>query len=160
MTSCVFDVSINQWCFFFNRTASKLYSLWHVGYLLDDLYGFHVLSRVNLLLYNPASRPDSAEPPRLLGLMPSYRSDLVVDSHLLLPSLGSCILVYSAYILYPSSRRAVYDEAALDEHQSVCCCGSSGTASLDSHVSGSDSSILMSEGTEIGRGGPFCSRSS
>jgi hypothetical protein len=26
--------------FFFDHTAFKLYSLWHVGYLHDNLYGF------------------------------------------------------------------------------------------------------------------------
>jgi hypothetical protein len=55
-------------CFIcFNHTAFKLYSLWHVGYPLDDFYGLHMCSRVHLLLYNPARRPASTEPPRLSG---------------------------------------------------------------------------------------------
>jgi hypothetical protein len=53
--------------FRFNHTAFKLYSLWHVGYLLDDFYGLHICSRVHLLLYNPARHPASTEPPRLSG---------------------------------------------------------------------------------------------
>ena len=43
--------------FFLNNTAFKLHSLWHVGYLLDDFYDFHVCSRVKLQLFNPARRP-------------------------------------------------------------------------------------------------------
>ena len=39
------------------HTAFKLYSLWHVGYLLDNFYDFHVCSRVKLQLFNPARRP-------------------------------------------------------------------------------------------------------
>jgi hypothetical protein len=64
--------------FSFNHTAFKLYSLWHVGYLLDDFYHLHTCSRASLLLYNPARRPDSIEPPRLLGSMPSYFSVAIV----------------------------------------------------------------------------------
>ena len=56
----------------FNHTAFKLYSLWHVGYLLDDFYDFDVCSRVKLQLYNPARRPAFIKTPRLLGSMPSY----------------------------------------------------------------------------------------
>lgn len=69
--------------FFFslNHTAFKLNSLWHVGYLLDDFYGLHICSRASLPLYNPARRPDSTEPPRLLGSMPSYFSVAVVLHH-------------------------------------------------------------------------------
>jgi hypothetical protein len=67
--------------FFLNHTAFKLYSLWHVGYFHDDLYGFYVCSRVSLLPYNPARCPDSPEPPLLLGLVPSY-FPAVVTSHL------------------------------------------------------------------------------
>jgi hypothetical protein len=71
-------------CFFsFNHTAFKLCSLWHVGYLHDDFYGFHICSRASFLLYNPARRPDSIEPPRLLGSMPSYFSVAVVMHPLL-----------------------------------------------------------------------------
>ena len=58
--------------FFLNHTAFKLISLWHVGYSLDDFYGFFVCSRLGLLPYNYARRPDSTEPPQLLGLLPSY----------------------------------------------------------------------------------------
>jgi hypothetical protein len=64
--------------FSFNHTAFKLYSLWHVGCLLDDFYDLHTCSRASLLLYNPARHPDSIEPPRLLGSMPSYFSVAVV----------------------------------------------------------------------------------
>lgn len=56
----------------FNHTALKLYSLWHVGYLLDDFYGFDVCSRVNLKLYNSARRPAFIKAPRLSGSLPSY----------------------------------------------------------------------------------------
>lgn len=69
--------------FTFNHTAFKLNSLWHVGYLLDDFYGLHICSRASLLLYNPARHPDSIEPPRLLGQMPSYFSVAIVLHHLL-----------------------------------------------------------------------------
>ena len=58
--------------FRFNHIAFKLNSLWHVGYLVDDFYGLLVCSRANLLLYNPARRPDSIELLRLLGSKPSY----------------------------------------------------------------------------------------
>ena len=57
---------------FFDHTAFKLYSFWHVGYLHDNLYGFYVCSRVSLVPYNPARCPDSPEPPLLLGFVPSY----------------------------------------------------------------------------------------
>ena len=56
----------------FDHTAFKLDSSWHVGYLLDDFYHFHVCSRVNLQLYNPARRPAFIKAPRLLGSLPSY----------------------------------------------------------------------------------------
>jgi hypothetical protein len=58
--------------YFFNHTAFKLNSLWHVGYLLDDFYDFYVCSRVNLQLYNSARRPAFIKAPRLSGSMPSY----------------------------------------------------------------------------------------
>jgi hypothetical protein len=57
--------------FFFKKkihTAFKLYSLWHVGYLFDDFYGFDMCSRVGLLPYNPARRPAIIKAPRLFGL--------------------------------------------------------------------------------------------
>jgi hypothetical protein len=61
------DFSIFSFFFCLNHTAFKLYSLGHVGCLLDDSYGLHICSRVPLLLYNPARRPASTEPPRLSG---------------------------------------------------------------------------------------------
>jgi hypothetical protein len=33
-----------------NYIAFKLYSLWHVGYLHDDFYGFQTCSRASLQL--------------------------------------------------------------------------------------------------------------
>ena len=58
--------------FFLYHTAFKLFSLWHVGYLLDDFYDLQVCSCANFLMYNSACRPDSIEPPQLLGSTPSY----------------------------------------------------------------------------------------
>jgi hypothetical protein len=76
--------------FLFNHTASKLYSLWHIGYLLDDFYGLHICSRVHLLLYNPARRPASIEPPRPSGSTPScFPWPLILPYH---SSSISCFL--------------------------------------------------------------------
>ena len=58
--------------FSFNHTAYKLYSLWHVGYLLDDFYAYIYALDSTFDLYNPARYPDSTKPPQLLGLVPSY----------------------------------------------------------------------------------------
>jgi hypothetical protein len=71
--------------FCFNHTVSKLYSLWHIGYLLDDFYGLHICSRMHLLLYNPARRPASTEPPGLSGSTPSYFPIAVMLDHILTP---------------------------------------------------------------------------
>jgi hypothetical protein len=68
-----------------NHSASKLYSLWHIGYLLDAFYGLHICSRVHLLLYNPARRSASTEPPWLSGSTLSYFSVAVVLHHILTP---------------------------------------------------------------------------
>ena len=53
---------------FSNHTAFKLNSLWHVGYLLDDFYGFDMCSRVNLQLYNSARRPALIQGATAFGL--------------------------------------------------------------------------------------------
>lgn len=42
---------------FVNHTAFELYSLRHVGYLLDDLHGCGMCSHVGLSPHNPAHRP-------------------------------------------------------------------------------------------------------
>lgn len=57
-----------------NHTAFKLNSLWHAGHLRNNLGGFYECSRVSLLPYSPARRPNSIEPPQLLGFAPSYFS--------------------------------------------------------------------------------------
>jgi len=54
--------------FFFNHTAFELNSLWHVGYLLDDFYGFDMCSRVNLQLYNSARCPALIQGATAFGL--------------------------------------------------------------------------------------------
>jgi hypothetical protein len=74
--------SPSQACFLFsflslflNHTAFKLHSLWHVGYLLDDLYDFNMCSRVGLLPCNPARRltvPPSPVRHSFWGSVPSY----------------------------------------------------------------------------------------
>jgi hypothetical protein len=62
-------ISVLLFYFSFSHTAFKPNSLWHVGYLHDDFYGFHISSRsrASFPLYNPARRPASTEPPRLSG---------------------------------------------------------------------------------------------
>jgi hypothetical protein len=58
--------------FFFGQTAFKLNSLWHVGYLRDDLCDFCVCSRLSSVPYDSSRRPDFLKPPQLLGFAPSY----------------------------------------------------------------------------------------
>lgn len=53
--------------FFFDHTKLKLYSLWNVGYLRDNLCGFQMCSRLTLLPYSFARHPDFIKPPQLLG---------------------------------------------------------------------------------------------
>jgi hypothetical protein len=62
-------------CFLFiflNHTAFKLYSLWHVGSLLDDFYRFDMCSRVSLSAYIPTRCPGFVKAPRLLDSLPSH----------------------------------------------------------------------------------------
>jgi hypothetical protein len=54
--------------FFSNHTAFKLNSLWHVGYHLDNFYGFHVCSRVKPQLFNLARRPALIQGATAFGL--------------------------------------------------------------------------------------------
>jgi hypothetical protein len=63
--------------FFLYHTAFKLYSLWHVGYLHDDFYGFSVCSYFDLFTYSFARHPDFIKPPQRLGFTPSYFSTFV-----------------------------------------------------------------------------------
>jgi hypothetical protein len=58
--------------FFFNHTAFELNSLWHVGYLPDNLCDFYLCSRLDFYSYSSARRPDFTKPPPLLGFVPSY----------------------------------------------------------------------------------------
>jgi len=53
----------NQAILFLYHAAFKLYSLWHVGYLLDDFYDLQVCSYANFLMYNSACCPNSIELP-------------------------------------------------------------------------------------------------
>jgi len=67
--------------FGFNHTAFKLNSLWHIGYVLDNLYDFNMCSRVDLKLYNPARRPAFIKAPRLSGsIVTGGRLDVGVDA--------------------------------------------------------------------------------
>jgi hypothetical protein len=105
-------------CFFlvfgFFHTAFKLSSLWHVGYVLDDFYGFQMCSRADLLMCNSARCPDSIEPPQLLGSMPSYlcmclRTAISVPhSYVLVLSITSRgMAIYTIEILTRSSSHLV-----------------------------------------------------
>lgn len=53
---------------FLNHTASKPNSLWHVGYLHDNFYGFDVCSRVTLQPFNIARRPALIQGATAFGL--------------------------------------------------------------------------------------------
>ena len=66
------SLTLSTFTSFLYLTAFRLYSLWYVGYLLDDFYDLQVRSCANFLMYKSACRPDSIEPPRLFGSMPSY----------------------------------------------------------------------------------------
>lgn len=79
-SSCLADIRILlvsslpkfNFFFFFNHTAFKLYSLCHVGYLLDDFCVLNMCSCVGFQPYSPARDPDFFKPPPLLGFAPSY----------------------------------------------------------------------------------------
>jgi hypothetical protein len=68
------SVRVSVWGLFFFclHTAFKLNSLWHVGYLPDNLCDFYLCSRLDFYSYSSARRPDFTKPPPLLGFVPSY----------------------------------------------------------------------------------------
>jgi hypothetical protein len=62
--------SIAVFSFSQKYTAFKLHSLWHIGYLLDNFYGFDICSGVDPLAYDPARRLAFIKALRLFGSMP------------------------------------------------------------------------------------------
>src|SRR6195952_504939 len=76
--------------FFLNHTAFKLNSLWHAGYLRDNICDLYVCSRfVFLCSYSSARRPDFTKPPRLSGPWA-----LLISCHPQLPSIPSLSSVF------------------------------------------------------------------
>ena len=88
------------------HTAFKLYSLWHVSYLRENLYGSYMCSRVSRFPYDLACCPDSAEPPQLLGSEPSYFPVLVSPS--LPPYSSPCSKIASPSSKLRSNRLISY----------------------------------------------------
>lgn len=74
------------------------------------LLRLHICSRANLRLYNPARCPDSLEPLRLLGPVPSYCPYVVVPYHL---SHSPVLPITSPSSFPPRSRRSMSYELAL-----------------------------------------------
>jgi len=104
-----------HWSFFvfgFNHTAYKLYSLWHVGYLLDDFYAYICALASTCNLYNPARCPGSTKPPQLSGSMPSYFPCVVLQRHFA-HSLSSSTASLSSFS--PRSSRSMSHESALSD---------------------------------------------
>ena len=98
--------------FGFNHTAYKLYSLWHVGYLLDDFYAYIYALASTCNLYNPARCPDSTKPPQLSGSVPSYFLCVVLLHHFA-HSLSSSTASLSSFS--PRSSRSMSHESALSD---------------------------------------------
>lgn len=62
-----------------DHTVSKLFSLWYVGYLRDDLCGFCSCSRLTIRSYSLACCPDFNKPPQLSGFVSLHFLDLYVS---------------------------------------------------------------------------------
>ena len=71
----------------FNRAASKLCSLWHVGYLLDDFFGSQKCSRACRVVRKPARCHDSIDPLRVLGICPPTLTSLLCCIDFSLPAI-------------------------------------------------------------------------